>query len=124
MNNIEDGIEAIDTGKVNKTDIVDNLTTNDATKVLSSKQGKVLNDKYTKHIIAISLASTVTGLTTSQIVNFNNSEIVGTKLSLSGGKVVIGSGVSKVIVSGAAFIESGGTTGYMWAQIRKKMVQM
>ena len=45
LNNIEDGIEALDTGKVNKTDIVDNLTTNDATKVLSAKQGKTLNDK-------------------------------------------------------------------------------
>ena len=31
-------------GKVNTSDIVDNLTTNDATKVLSAKQGKVLND--------------------------------------------------------------------------------
>lgn len=31
-------------GKVNTSDIADNLTTNDATKVLSAKQGKVLND--------------------------------------------------------------------------------
>ena len=31
-------------GKVDKTSIVDNLTTDDATKVLSAKQGKVLND--------------------------------------------------------------------------------
>ena len=30
--------------KVNTSDIVDNLTTNDATKVLSAKQGKVLKD--------------------------------------------------------------------------------
>ena len=30
--------------KVNTSDIADNLTTNDATKVLSAKQGKVLND--------------------------------------------------------------------------------
>ena len=29
---------------VKKTDIVDNLTTNDATKVLSAKQGKALKD--------------------------------------------------------------------------------
>lgn len=44
LQNIEDGIEALDTGKVNKADIVDNLTTDDATKVLSAKQGKALND--------------------------------------------------------------------------------
>ena len=32
LQKIEDGIEALDTSKVNKADIVDNLTTNDATK--------------------------------------------------------------------------------------------
>ena len=31
-------------GKVNTSDIVDNLTTNDSTKPLSAKQGKLLND--------------------------------------------------------------------------------
>lgn len=35
---------ALDAVYVKKTDIVDNLTTNDATKVLSAKQGKALND--------------------------------------------------------------------------------
>lgn len=35
----------LDSAYVSKTDIVDNLTTNDATKVLSAKQGKELNDK-------------------------------------------------------------------------------
>lgn len=119
MNNIEDGIETLDTGKVNISDIVNNLTSASATVPLSANMGKVLDDKFTKHIIALGLSSTVTGLTTNQIVNFNTTEVVGTKLSISSGKVVIGSGVSKVIVSGAAFIESGGTTGYVWAQIRK-----
>ena len=45
LQKIEDGIEALDTSKVNKADIVDNLTTNDAQKVLSAKQGKALKDK-------------------------------------------------------------------------------
>ena len=35
---------ALDAVYVKKTDIVDNLTTNDATKVLSAKQGKALAD--------------------------------------------------------------------------------
>ena len=35
---------ALDNVYLKKTDIADNLTTNDATKVLSAKQGKVLND--------------------------------------------------------------------------------
>lgn len=36
--------------KVPKTDIVDNLVTDDSTKVLSAKQGKVLKDTVDKHI--------------------------------------------------------------------------
>ena len=35
---------ALDAVYTKKTDIVDNLTTNDATKVLSAKQGKALAD--------------------------------------------------------------------------------
>ena len=35
---------ALDAVYFKKADIVDNLTTDDATKVLSAKQGKVLND--------------------------------------------------------------------------------
>ena len=35
---------ALDAVYVKKSDIVDNLTTNDATKPLSAKQGKALND--------------------------------------------------------------------------------
>lgn len=35
---------ALDAVYAKKTDIVDNLTTNDATKVLSAKQGKALAD--------------------------------------------------------------------------------
>ena len=41
--------------KVNTSDIVDNLTTNDATKVLSAKQGKVLNDLIGTAITYINL---------------------------------------------------------------------
>ena len=41
--------------KVNTSDIVDNLTTNDATKVLSAKQGKVLNDLIGAAITYINL---------------------------------------------------------------------
>jgi hypothetical protein len=36
--------DALDAVFIKKVDIVDNLSTNDATKVLSAKQGKALND--------------------------------------------------------------------------------
>lgn len=45
LNNIENGIETLDTSKVNTSDIVDNLSSTSATVPLSAKQGKVLNDK-------------------------------------------------------------------------------
>ena len=38
-------LQNLDNEKVNKSDIADNLTTDDATKVLSAAQGKVLNDQ-------------------------------------------------------------------------------
>lgn len=47
---INDLIEA-DDAKVNKTDIVDNLTTNDSTKVLSAAQGYALNSNVTPEAI-------------------------------------------------------------------------
>jgi len=45
MNNIEDGIEALDTGKVNIADINNTLTSTSTTVPLSANQGKVLNDR-------------------------------------------------------------------------------
>lgn len=48
---------ALDT-KVNKSDIVDNLTTNNATKVLSAKQGKKLKDDLDSEISDRELADT------------------------------------------------------------------
>ena len=42
--NVQEAIGELEAKKVDKTSIVDNLTTNDATKVLSAKQGKELND--------------------------------------------------------------------------------
>lgn len=39
-------INAVKSDKVDKTSIINNLTTDDATKVLSAKQGKVLNDNF------------------------------------------------------------------------------
>ena len=40
-------VETLKEQKVSKTDIVNNLTTNDATKVLSAAQGYELNSKIT-----------------------------------------------------------------------------
>ena len=42
--NVQEAIDELEAKKVDKTSIVDNLTTDDATKVLSAKQGKELKD--------------------------------------------------------------------------------
>lgn len=43
----EETLDIYDESALHATDIVDNLTSNDATKVLSAKQGKALNDSLT-----------------------------------------------------------------------------
>ncbi len=53
--NITGAINELNTNKTNKSDIVDNLTTDDATKMLSAKQGKVLQD--TKETLANKVTS-------------------------------------------------------------------
>lgn len=45
LNRYEDALEDHENNKVNKSDIVNNLTTTDITKVLSAPQGKALDDK-------------------------------------------------------------------------------
>lgn len=45
MENLEDGLEEVEGSMLTQSDIADNLDTNDATKALSAKQGKLLNDK-------------------------------------------------------------------------------
>ena len=47
---LKDFLDGINAGKINFSDIVDDLTTNNAEKPLSAKQGKVLNDKIVQEI--------------------------------------------------------------------------
>ena len=66
----EETLDIYDESALHATDIVDNLTSNDATKVLSAKQGKALNDSLTHNTATLLLASGVT-LITSDIVKSN-----------------------------------------------------
>ena len=59
MNHIEEGIYGA------STNIADNLTTDDSTKCLSAKQGKVLNDKLTVEDISL------TNVTWNKTINSN-----------------------------------------------------
>lgn len=82
--------------------VVDNLNSTSATDALSANQGRVLNEKInTKDIITIKLLDSFDegdgGIYKDVPMVLYNS--VGSKLSLSNNGVLIGSGVSKVLVS-------------------------
>lgn len=63
-------------------EIVDNLTTDDATKTLSAKQGKVLNEKIPAVINDVTTGGTTNALSAEQGKNLNS--YIGTKFSKSG----------------------------------------
>lgn len=78
-----DTLKAADLAKIPTADIVDNLTTNDATKPLSAKQGKTLKDT------ADTLATTVSGkVATSSIVDNLTSGGSAVPLSAEQGKTL------------------------------------
>lgn len=57
-------------------------------------------------------------LSSNTRINLNKVEAnIGNKFTLSNNKITIGSGVSKIRVSGAIFVEAPQNTGYVWGQI-------
>ena len=86
--------------------VVDNLISTSTTNALSANQGKVLNDKFSRHIITANVTQTTSTAGVDTILTLNELVKVGNKLSVSNGKVVIGDGVSKVKVSAKALIDT------------------
>lgn len=81
---------------------------------------KTLDSILPKHIITVSLSANITGINTNNYKpTFNVQEVVGSKLTLSAGKVLVGAGVSKVKVSATAFADSANTGNYLWLAIIK-----
>lgn len=75
-----------------------NLTTTDKTSVVNA-----INELNGRNILTATISSDVTLSSTSDTaVDLVLSNSIGSKLSVSNGKVVIGSGVSKVLISGKA----------------------
>ena len=77
----EETLDIYDESALHATDIVDNLTSNDATKVLSAKQGKALNDSLNKfgwfHLCANQSASaTYTTYTTINSRKFSDYDLI------------------------------------------------
>ena len=101
--------------------IIDNLESTSTTDALSANQGRVLNEKINdKNIITIKLEDSfdvTTGgvYTTVPMVLYNST---GSKLTLSNNGVLIGSGVSKVLVSSNLKVIAN-TTGNKHSRILK-----
>lgn len=84
INQNRDSITALTSAKVDKTDIVDNLTTQDATKVLSAKQGYVLKQYIDQ--VAQDLTNTINGLHTHN----NLAVLQGITVSANSGGLIYG----------------------------------
>ena len=77
-NGLGDDVKTINESMIKNTDIVDNLTTNDATKVLSAKQGKVISDQIAQ-LIPLSTSQDTSKLPSdfpNGISIYNNNNIV------------------------------------------------
>ena len=103
--------------------VVDSLESTSATDALSAKQGKELNEKidlksnYINAGIAQSLTlSNATNKIPLNVIYSKSGELLTLN---SSGEIVIGAGISQIQVSGAAFCEDFGGSGYCWIKIFK-----
>ena len=110
----------VDNINENKSEVIDNLESESKKDALSANQGRILNEKFTKHIITAYLSQQYYDITERyQIIPLDMSNISGNKLSLDNKAIKIGQGVSKVLISAVVFYEGYGTeTAYLFPRIR------
>lgn len=91
----------------------------DSTSIRHNKEllSDILNK--TNEIITVSLSSQLNNLTADGDIVFDKYVSIGNKLTLNNGKVKIGANVKKVKVSGACFIDTANSTGYLWLFINR-----
>lgn len=108
------------------TNVYDGLDSTSITDALSANQGRVLNEKIEdKNIITAGISSNIT-LTTAgnnRIAINNQIAKVGSKFTISDGKIIVGSGISYVKVSANAMMTSS-TTGAKNLIIQKSGTQV
>ena len=88
--------------------VVDGLNSTSATNALSAKQGKVLNEKFSKNIITAGPNTELISITTrDQIIPLTLSTIAGNKLQIdtTNNGIKVGNGVSKVKISANVFYQ-------------------
>lgn len=100
QDNVENAIMQIETT------IIDNLESTSQTDALSAKQGKVLNEKIQRNILTANITSTTIPAGVQTALSAKEQCKVGNKLSIVNGKIKIGTGVSKVLVSGKILLDT------------------
>lgn len=105
--------------------IIDNLESTSVTDALSANQGRVLKELIddvniepeVKSAITVSLNSLTTTVDGEGTIPFSHTyTLIGSKLSLVNGNVVIGSGVTKVKVSAHVWATS---SNYVWFKVKR-----
>lgn len=100
--------------------VVDNLESESETDALSAKQGKELNDKFSKNIITAYPNSSLTDITeANQKVNLDGYDSIGEKITVENNAIKIGKGISKILISAQIFYQDGPTgNGYYFPNIK------
>ena len=83
-------IDSVTTNKVDKTAIVDGLTSTDATKVLAASQGKVLNDALTALTTTVAAKAVAADVGTVSLLTTTNKTVVGAINELAAATTNIG----------------------------------
>ena len=99
--------------------VVDGLNSTSATDALSAKQGKILNEKATRKVATLYNVSDVLGEGYQTKIKLDTLTSNTDVLTYADNSVVIGKGISKVLVSGNAFAIKGQTDmPYLWTVLR------
>lgn len=81
--------------------------------------GAIKPEHLSSSILTISGSSEYTASNNSTVKFDKVSSKVGGSLSLSGNSIVVGAGVSKILVSASIFIKTTTPTGYAWGTLKK-----
>ena len=60
INELKDGVDTLNSNKLNKTDVANNVTTSTAGKVLDARQGKLLYDEFINYLIRTDVVNNLT----------------------------------------------------------------
>ncbi len=86
--------------------VIDNLNSTSQTDALSAKQGKILNEKTQRNVLTANITSTTTSAGVQTTLSVKEQCKVGNKLSIVNGRIKIGAGVSKALISAKALIDT------------------